>query len=173
MRVLEIERENWHFFVTCLRCPQNCKASFGFMLTWQERLTNVQKWNMHVQSVQFLRQCVGHFFIPTPSLPPRFSLTTCSSFLPFSFVSRNNFNEGIFRDVELVGRLKYNSSILGHQFSLSSFRSVFSWAVRQSFSVLFKVVYRRNWWIKTINGKWPITLVQWCVKIADDCIDKC
>ena len=78
---------------------------------------------MHLQSVQFLRQCVGHFFIPTPSLPPRFSLTTCSSFLPFSFVSRNNFMKA-FRDAELVGRLKYNSSILGHQFSLSSFRSV-------------------------------------------------
>ena len=45
--------------------------------------------------MQFLRQCVGHFFIPTPLLPPRFSLTTCSSFLPFSFVGRNNFTEGI------------------------------------------------------------------------------
>ena len=57
---------------------------------------------MHVQSVQFLQQFVGYFLFlhlgeqvkrqnfSWVLFPQRFPLSTCSSFLPFSFVGRNN-----------------------------------------------------------------------------------
>ena len=97
MSVFEKEIENWHFFVTCSRCQQNCKTSHFISLISREGLRNVQKWNMHMQSVRdVLAISYSYTWVRRQKhsqilLPPRFSLTTCSSFLPFTFVGRNNF----------------------------------------------------------------------------------
>ena len=47
-----LRRQNWTSVIICSRRPHNCKT--GDFTSWKdrERLPNVQKWKMHVQSVQ-------------------------------------------------------------------------------------------------------------------------
>ena len=49
---LEVRRQNWTFVIKCSRRPHNFKRTH--FMSWKERegLWNVQKWKMHVLSVQ-------------------------------------------------------------------------------------------------------------------------
>ena len=48
----EIKRQNWTVVIICSRRPHNCKTCHFTLWKERERLRNVKKWKMHVQSVQ-------------------------------------------------------------------------------------------------------------------------
>ena len=52
VRYFPSARQNWTFVIICSRRPHNCKTGHFTLYKERERLQNVKRWKMHVQSVQ-------------------------------------------------------------------------------------------------------------------------
>ena len=146
---MECFEENWYFFVTCSSCPQNCKRGNSMSLIWQER-----GWEMNKKEICMCIAC--NFFSSVSAIsnsytwvnrrrcssglvPPRFSMITCSSIPPF-LLCCSNFTWRYYRDTEVVSRVviqhECSWKVLGHQFSLTSFRRKVKSDHRSKFSNL-------------------------------------